>query len=214
MDYFKYEFQTDNQNTEMLIALLAEQPFEAFQETETGFDAFLPTEKDSGNIEQNILALKKRFDFSHQKIKIKYQNWNAIWESNFQPIVVGDFCGIRADFHAPLSNVQHEIIINPQMAFGTGHHETTWMMIDAMKDLDFKGKTVFDYGCGTGILAVLAAQIGAKYIDALDIELPSFENTLENACINGIENIQAIHGTIQKQKIKPMTSSWQTSIVM
>ncbi|HFB99907.1 MAG TPA: 50S ribosomal protein L11 methyltransferase [Phaeodactylibacter sp.] len=202
MDYFKYEFQNDNQHTQMLIALLAQQSFEAFQETETGFDAFVPVPKDSEAIEQSILDLKKRFDFSHKKIRMEYQNWNAIWESNFQPIEVGDFCGIRATFHAPLSGVQHEIIINPQMAFGTGHHETTWMMIDAMKNLDIEGKTVFDYGCGTGILAVLAAQMGAKEIDALDIELPSFENTLENARINGIENIEAIHGTLQKTKDK------------
>jgi len=84
------------------------------------------------------------------------------------------------------------------MAFGTGHHETTWMMMSIMESLDFVGKNVFDYGCGTGILAILASQLGAKKIDAIDIELPSYENTLENARINHIENIKSIHGTLEK----------------
>ncbi|MEM6966395.1 MAG: 50S ribosomal protein L11 methyltransferase, partial [Bacteroidota bacterium] len=139
-----------------------------------------------------------RFPFFYQKKLIKYQNWNAIWESNFKPIVVGTFCGIRADFHSPLTEVQHEIIINPKMAFGTGHHETTWMMIAAMKKLDFSEKKILDYGCGTGILAILVSQLGAEKIDALDIELPSYENTIENAAINRIQNIEAIHGTLPK----------------
>ena len=200
MDYYKFEFQTTAQNAEMLIALLGELPFDVFEETETGLDAFIPTEKCSDEIEQEVNQIKNLFEFSYQKIFIKYQNWNAVWESNFQPIIVRDFCGIRADFHEPIPNVQHEIVINPQMAFGTGHHETTWMMMDIMQSIDFTEKEVFDYGCGTGILAILASQLGAKKIDALDIELPSYENTLENSRINNIQNIQSIHGTLVKTK--------------
>lgn len=198
MDYFKFEFQTASQNSEMLIALLGELPFEAFQENEQGFDAYVPTQKFDNSIEARITELNDLFDFSYQKTTMKYQNWNAVWESNFQPIVVNDFCGIRADFHEPLSQVQHEILINPKMAFGTGHHETTWMMMSMMEDIDFREKIVFDYGCGTGILAILASMLQAKKIDALDIELPSYENTLENTRINHIENVEAIHGTLQK----------------
>ncbi len=200
MDYFKFEFQTTSQNAEMLIALLGELPFDVFEETDTGLDAFIPTEKCTETVENEVLQIKNLFDFSYQKVFIKYQNWNAVWESNFQPIVVRDFCGIRADFHDPIPNIQHEIIINPQMAFGTGHHETTWMMMDMMQNIDFVDKNVFDYGCGTGILAILASQLGAKKIDALDIELPSYENTLENSRINNIQNVNSIHGTLEKTK--------------
>lgn len=198
MDYYKFEFQTLPTNSEMLIALLGAMPFEAFEENENGFDAYIQLKEWNEEVDVGVLKLKDLFDFSHQKTLIKYQNWNAVWESNFEPIIVDDFCGIRADFHEPLENVRNEIIINPKMAFGTGHHETTFMMIAMMEKIDFSNKTVFDYGCGTGILAILAAQIGAKNIDALDIELPSFENTLENSRINHIENINAIHGTLQK----------------
>lgn len=198
MDYFKFEFQNNPDINEMLIALLGELPFDSFEEHETGFNAYVPTKNDSPQIEESIQKIKNLFDFSHQKILIKYQNWNAVWESNFETIVVRDFCGIRADFHAPLTSVKHEIVINPKMAFGTGHHETTWMMMSIMENINFSNKTVFDYGCGTGILAILASQLGAKKIDAIDIELPSYENTLENSRINNIENIQSIHGTLEK----------------
>lgn len=198
MDYLKFEFQTNPENNEMLIALLGELPFESFEENEQGFDAYIQVKNEMPEVDERVLELKNLFEFSHQKTVIKYQNWNAVWESNFDTIVVRDFCGIRADFHEPLTEVKHEIVINPKMAFGTGHHETTWMMMSIMESLDFVGKDVFDYGCGTGILAILASQLGAKKIDAIDIELPSFENTLENARINNIDNIMSIHGTLEK----------------
>ncbi|MFK8007274.1 MAG: 50S ribosomal protein L11 methyltransferase [Saprospiraceae bacterium] len=198
MDYLKFEFQTNPENNEMLIALLGELPFESFEENDQGLNAYIQVKNETPEVDERVLELKDLFEFSHQKIVIKYQNWNAVWESNFDTIVVRDFCGIRADFHKPLTEVKHEIVINPKMAFGTGHHETTWMMMSIMESLDFIGKNVFDYGCGTGILAILASQLGAKKIDAIDIELPSYENTLENARINNIENIKSIHGTLEK----------------
>ena len=198
MDYLKYEFQTNPENNEMLIALLGELPFESFEENDQGLNAYIQVKNETSEVDERVLELKNLFEFSHQKIVIKYQNWNAVWESNFDTIVMRDFCGIRADFHKPLTEVKHEIVINPKMAFGTGHHETTWMMMSVMENLDFVGKNVFDYGCGTGILAILASQLGAKKIDAIDIELPSYENTLENARINHIENIKSIHGTLHK----------------
>jgi len=200
MDYYKFEFQIASDQVDMLMALLGEQPFEAFQENENGLEAFLPISVYEEKMEEDILQMQQLFKFSFSKKLIKYQNWNAIWESNFQPIMVEDFCGIRADFHEPLHDVRHEIIINPKMAFGTGHHETTWMMISMMRDLDFSQKTVFDYGCGTGILAILTSQLGAKNIDAVDIEQPSYENTLENSRINNIENVHSIHGTLENTK--------------
>ena len=102
--------------------------------------------------------------------EVPKENWNKQWESSFQPIRVGEFCGVRAGFHEPLHHVDHEIIINPELAFGTGHHETTYMMIEQMKDIDFQDKVVFDYGCGTAILAILAERLGAKTIHGIDID--------------------------------------------
>jgi len=198
MDYLKFEFQTNPENNEMLIALLGELPFESFEENDQGLNAYIQISHEIPEVNDRIIELKSLFDFSHRRIVIKYQNWNAVWESNFETIVVRDFCGIRADFHEPLEGISNEIIINPKMAFGTGHHETTWMMMSIMESFDFVGKDIFDFGCGTGILAILASQLGAKKIDALDIELPSYENTIENARINNIGNINSIHGTLEK----------------
>ena len=103
---------------------------------------------------------------------------------------------VRADFHPNTEGVAFDLIINPKMAFGTGHHETTFMMLQQMRSMDFKGKKVLDYGCGTGILAILASKLGAIDLEAVDIELPSYENTLENCMINNVSNVQAICGVL------------------
>jgi ribosomal protein L11 methyltransferase len=196
MDYFQIKTTCDPEMTDILIALFSQFPFDTFEENETGFSAYLPEKDWTDGIEKGIIGLKNNFDFRVEKNHLPYQNWNAIWESNFQPILVRDFCGIRADFHSPLQQVKHEIVINPKMAFGTGHHETTYMVMSLMESMDFQNKTVFDYGCGTGILAILASQLGAKSIDAVDIEPPSYENTIENAQINNISNIETFLGTL------------------
>ncbi|MFT4758566.1 MAG: ribosomal protein L11 methyltransferase [Paraglaciecola sp.] len=196
MDYFQLKTTCDTEITDILIALFSQFPFNTFEENETGFSAYLPEKEWTDEIEKGIIGLKNSFDFRVEKNHIPYQNWNAIWEANFQPILVRDFCGIRADFHPPLEEVKHEIVINPKMAFGTGHHETTYMVMSLMESMDFQDKMVFDYGCGTGILAILASQLGAKTIDAVDIEPPSYENTVENAEINNISNIEPYLGTL------------------
>ena len=196
MDYYKYEITSDTSLNEILIALLSDQPFDTFEETDTGFNAFLPASSDLSGVEGRLKDLQGQFEFTLQKEFIAGQNWNVIWESNFHPVVVGRFCGIRADFHPPLEDVEIELVINPKMAFGTGHHETTWMVIDLMQNIDFQEKTVLDYGCGTGVLAILASRLGASYLDAVDIEEESFLNTLENSRINGVDNVKAIHGNL------------------
>jgi len=121
--------------------------------------------------------------------KIEQQNWNQKWEEGFQPIEVNQFCRVRASFHASIEGFDHEILIEPKMSFGTGHHATTWQMILMMKKLNFTGQNVLDYGCGTGILAILAAQMGANTIDAFDYDEWCFKNSIENAALNGIKNI-------------------------
>ena len=197
MNYYKYAVVCDSDKVDLLIGITAQQPFDSFEETETGFSAFIREQDDSEATSTAMRAYANQFDFSFEKVFIPYKNWNEVWESNFQPIEVEDFVRIRADFHPAAPGFEHEIIINPKMAFGTGHHETTYMMMVIMRDLDLKNKTVFDYGCGTGILAILAAMRGATELDAVDIEQPSYENTLENARINKAENIETFHGTLE-----------------
>lgn len=196
MDYFKYQIITHPSQVELLIALFSPQPFDTFQENETGFDAYVPVADWTEAMDEHLAELHERFEFSLQKEMIPGQNWNVIWESNFHPVVVEDFVGIRADFHEPLQHVHHELVINPKMAFGTGHHETTWSVISLMRDLDFEGQTVLDFGCGTGVLAILASRLGAAACDAVDIEEPSFENTQENCLVNGVENVRAFLGEL------------------
>ncbi len=200
MDYHKITFTT--QDPELLLAFIQHLPFDSFEVAEKKLDAYIPAKEDSKEIQNELNELKERLDFSFEQTFIPYKNWNAVWESNFSPIRVKDFCGIRADFHPSFEPpVDHEIHIQPKMAFGTGHHATTWMMIDQMAKLDFKGKTAFDYGCGTGILAILAEKLGATAIDAVDIEPPAVENTIEHLALNNCSKITTYEGTLDQLKM-------------
>ena len=202
MNYWKYTFFATPELAEILLAYLSDAPFDTYEETAEGLHAYLPApEPETGagleRVETLISDLQTRFRFTWAKSFLPAQNWNEIWESNFQPVVVEDFCAVRADFHAPATGVQHELIINPKMAFGTGHHETTWMCLRALRDLPFAGARLLDYGCGTGVLAILAARLGADNVEAVDIEEESYRNTLENSEINGVNaQITARCGTL------------------
>lgn len=124
-------------------------------------------------------------------------NWNAEWEANFNPVQVRDFCLIHAPFHTDLATCTYHIKLMPKMAFGTGHHETTYMMIDQMSHLDFNGKSILDFGCGTAVLAILAEKMGAKDILAIDHEEPAIDNSIENAALNHAEHITIVGGTLE-----------------
>lgn len=195
MNYWQYKFETAE--PEILMALLADLPFDMFEEGESSLEGYAQESADLQLLENQLVKLQKKRKFSWEKVFHPAQNWNKIWESNFDPVVVEDWVGVRADFHEPIKNVAHELVINPKMAFGTGHHETTWMCLNAMRGLDFKGKKVLDYGCGSGILAILASRLGAAEIIAVDIEAASFENTIENAERNAAPNITSMHGTLE-----------------
>jgi ribosomal protein L11 methyltransferase len=197
MDYYCYEIQIDEARREIILAFLGELPFDSFEELPQGLNAYIPAAAHTDETETQVAALGEQFAFRYERRFIPAQNWNAVWESNFQPIRIGDFCAVRASFHPSESGVQHEILINPQMAFGTGHHATTYLMMEQMQHEDFDGAAVLDFGCGTGILAILAAKMGAAHIDAVDIEQPAYENTLENAALNGTPQIAAYHGTLE-----------------
>jgi len=198
MDYWKYNITTAPETAEFLPALLADAAFDTFEETETGLAAYMPAGA-TQELEAEILLneLKEQFDFDWEKTFIPGQNWNEIWESNFHPVVVNDFCAIRADFHDPIPGVKHELVINPKMAFGTGHHETTWQCIAALEHLPVAGTRLLDYGCGTGILAILAARLGSSHIEAVDIEEESYKSTFENAQLNQTPQVLPRWGTLE-----------------
>jgi ribosomal protein L11 methyltransferase len=197
-DYWKYDLQCTQETAELLMAFLSEAPFDTFEETDAGLTAYCPAPvHDEHALAELLNSLHADFEFEWEKTFVPGQNWNAIWESNFQPVVVGDFCAIRADFHDPQPGVRWELVINPKMAFGTGHHETTWQCLAAMEHLPIKGTHLLDYGCGTGILAIMASKLGAAHIEAVDIEQESYLNTLENAEVNHVDNITVRCGTLE-----------------
>jgi ribosomal protein L11 methyltransferase len=177
---------------DVLTSQLAEVGFDSFMETETGFEAFIPSINYSEeNVNFVLKAFNEDFSFEVKSEFIKDQNWNEEWEKNyFKPLVIGDECMIRAPFHTEYPNAKYEIIINPNMAFGTGNHETTSTIIESILQNDVTGKTILDMGCGTGILSILASMKGAAKILAIDIDKWSYEGTLENAELNNIKNIE------------------------
>jgi len=175
------------EQSEILIAQLNEISFNGYEEGENFLTAFIEEEKFDENALQQIISAHH---LSYQKNFIQQKNWNEEWERNFEPVIVDDFVAVRAEFHQPIKNVEHEIIITPKMSFGTGHHATTYMMIQQMRNIDFKNKTVFDFGTGTGILVILAEKLGAKNIIAIDNDEWSINNAKENIEKNNCKRIQ------------------------
>jgi len=177
---------------DVLNAQLAAIGFDSFIETETGIEAFIPA---SNYFEEdvNFVLNVYREDFSFE-IKSEFiidQNWNKEWEKNyFKPLLIGGECLVRAPFHTDYPNAKYEIVIEPNMAFGTGNHETTTAIIESILQHNLNGKAILDMGCGTGILSILASMKGAKHITAIDIDKWSYEGTLENARLNTITNIE------------------------
>jgi ribosomal protein L11 methyltransferase len=197
-EYIQVTFNDiDAEQSAMLIAQLNEFAFQGFEETGTALHAFIP-ESDFDARVINRLAEGMRLRFT--TCLIKETNWNTNWESNFQPVIIDDFAGIRANFHAPLKNVEHEILITPKMSFGTGHHATTEMMVRQMRTIDFSGKTVLDFGTGTGILAILAEKLGAAAVTAIDNDEWSIENARENVLNNDSGHITIRNADVPVQE--------------
>jgi ribosomal protein L11 methyltransferase len=175
--------------SDLLISELAETGFESFEETETGCKAWIPAENYEEAVFDGMEILHHpdfQVDFKVEMIAGK--NWNAEWEQHFDPVIVGD-CIIRAPFHKANKQFRHEVIILPQMSFGTGHHETTSLMVGKLLTVPVKGLDVLDMGCGTGVLAILAAKLGAARVVAIDYDANAVENTLENCTLNKREDI-------------------------
>ncbi|MEM6376973.1 MAG: 50S ribosomal protein L11 methyltransferase [Bacteroidota bacterium] len=198
MDNYCLSFTTESTaQAELLSAVLSDFPFYSFVEAEQKLEAYIKADDWTKDLQETLSKIDLINPLDYTIEFLPYTNWNAVWESNFQAIEVPGFCGVRASFHPPFKDVKHEILIDPEMAFGTGHHETTFMMMQLMESMDFNDKKVFDYGCGTGILAILADKMGANQIEAVDIEQPAYENTINNAQKNDASNIKAIHGTLE-----------------
>lgn len=178
---------TDENIREVLIAQLAEIGYEGFEEMDDSLKAYIPEGDFS---EKNLNSLFSINQLKYSQSVINKQNWNRIWESNFEPVSVDDFVGIRAGFHPPFDKVAYEIIITPKMSFGTGHHATTYLVMQLMSELNFSGKSVFDFGTGTGILAILAEKLGAGQIRAVDNDDWCIENASENIAINHCTRVE------------------------
>ena len=196
LTYIEYNFTIEPRDpaTEILIAELGLFGFESFVETETGLLAYIQSEEHSEHIMNDIQILESnefKIEFSFKTIE--QTNWNEEWEKNFTPINVDNKVYVRAPFH-DASTMDYEIVIEPKMSFGTGHHETTHMMIQHLLDLDVTNKSVLDMGCGTGILAIFAAMKNARPIDAIDIDEWCVENTNENIEKNNCEFISVFLG--------------------
>ncbi len=174
---------------EILYAELGDRGFEAFEDTLNGVKAYIKKEKFSKSLlkDLNIRRIEGQ-KIEVDIITIANQNWNALWESNFDPIVINSNCIIRAPFHA-VSKVEYDIIISPQMSFGTGHHETTFLMSKELFSIDLKSIDLLDMGSGTGVLGILAEKLGAKHVKAIDIEEGAFLNTINNCKLNNTKNI-------------------------
>ncbi len=197
MDYYQISMPNpaDPEQTDILIAQLSALGVESFEEQEAhllGYISFDEFDKDI-LLTNNYIA-KCDSEGSLLIDVIEDKNWNEVWESNYPPVKVGKRCYVRAPFHDQDHSFDYEIIIKPKMAFGTGHHQTTSMILEYILDMDIKGKRVLDMGCGSGVLAILASMRGASDLVAIDIDHWSYENTMENCEVNNISNIRAFLG--------------------
>ena len=200
MKYIEVDIEIEKSEvfSDIVVARLNEIEFETFLENENGVRCYI----------QAILFDKKKLDIELDKIKkftklnfninhVAQKNWNEEWEKNFKPVQINSNCLIRSEFHKNNGNFKDEIIITPKMSFGTGHHETTFLMINELYNLDLNDKSILDMGSGTGVLSIVASKKGAKQVVGIDIDEWAFQNSIDNAKLNNTENISFLHGDIK-----------------
>ena len=193
---FEFKIIPVKQGSEILIAQLSQIGFDSFQENNDGVSAYILKNcyvKDS--IDDIQIFTNKNFKITYSENNILKQNWNKTWEDNYEPTFIDNVCCIRAPFHK-ISKLKYDIVIEPKMSFGTGHHETTELMMKFILESDLVGSTVCDVGCGTGVLSILSEKVGAVKVDALDIDNWSYQNSLENIKKNNCFNIQVNQGEV------------------
>ena len=216
--YIAYDFNVSPKEpaTEMLIAQLGYVGFESFVEQDYGVTAYIQKQEWNSKILEDVFMLNSNeFNITFEYNEIAQTNWNEEWEKNFNPIQVDDLVSIRAPFHTNPS-LQFDIVIEPKMSFGTGHHETTHMMVQHLLALDLDTKKVLDMGCGTGILAIFAEMKGAKPIDAIDIDSWCYENSLENIQRNNCNHITVYEGdaSLLKEKYDVIIANINRNILL
>lgn len=198
MNYIEIKIKSNSETTDMLIAEIAEIKFDNFVYTEEGFDAYC--EEDDFN-EADLTFIIEKYkplgDIFYTKNILEKKNWNEEWEKSFEPVIIENQCIVRASFHSP-SDLPYEIIIDPKMSFGTGHHATTTLMLTHQLEIDHNQKSVLDVGCGTAVLAIMAHKLGASEVEGFDIDEWSVENSIENVKNNGCEDIEIRLGAIDK----------------
>ena len=194
-----FTFQGEEWQRDLLISGLADIGFDTFEHTDHGFKGYIASAKvDIIALEQLLFGQWDEVAIHYELREIEPRNWNEAWESNFQPIEVGGVCRVRATFHPSSAGYDYEIVIDPKMAFGTGHHQTTTMMMEYILEEDMEGKTVLDMGCGTGILAILAVKKGADRVVAIDYDPVCYESTQENTLLNKVEKkVEALCGSVE-----------------
>jgi len=199
MDYIEFNFTITPKvsGNEILAAVLADVGFESFVETDAGLIAYIPDSKFSLDVVENMdIMHNKEFSIKYDYKNIQDKNWNEEWERSYNPVVIAEKCCIRAPFHPKNEKCKIDIIIEPKMSFGTAHHETTALMIEQILSLDLKEKSVLDMGCGTAVLAILAAKMGATSVTAIDIDEWAFNNAIENTGRNEMGFIKVLYGDV------------------
>lgn len=198
MNYIELEIQADSDFSEILMAELGEAGFESFVETDEGLLAYIPeTDFEETKIAEIIGRYQEITSIVSSWRSLERKNWNEEWEKSYDPIEVNNQVRVRATFHEPNPDFRYDLLIQPKMSFGTGHHETTWLVMNEQLSLPHEGLSIIDVGCGTGILAILAHKLGATGILGFDIDEWAVENTLENFAMNGLpEEARVFQGTI------------------
>jgi ribosomal protein L11 methyltransferase len=196
MEYLQAIFtfeKVEEYQKDIFIAELAEIGFDSFEDTDKGLNAYVI--KENLNPEKfEVLLAEQDFKFNYQLLAVAAQNWNLEWEKNFNPLTIDNQCHVRATFHPSQNQFAYEIVIDPKMAFGTGHHQTTTLMIRYILTEDFAQNNVLDMGAGTAILAILVAKKGASQLTAIDYDEVCYESAIENAKLNEVDNLLSIHG--------------------
>lgn len=200
MKYCSIKFEMGDHDHEIWQALLGEWPFESLEDEDNAVTGYIDESHLTPDLKNYLSESEKIFFEKFSIAPVPDKNWNEIWERSFPPIEVDNFCYIRASFHPlPTTDFKHVITIAPKMAFGTGHHATTYMMIKAMSRMDFMDSKVLDFGCGTGLLSVVAAKEGAAQVIGVDIQKEAVENSIEHALLNGVEKICSFYlGELEK----------------
>jgi ribosomal protein L11 methyltransferase len=187
--YKTVTFTATPADKDMITAILLHEGYEGAEERGNSTSISIP----SNDFNEEMLSqVMQQFTTEYSITDVTQQNWNADWEQSFEPVKVGDFAVIRAHFHEPIAGVVHDVVVTPKMSFGTGHHATTYLMIEGMQKLDLAQKTVIDFGTGTGVLAILAHKMGAIKVLATDNDEWSINNAAENFAANGCEHIQLV----------------------